>query len=412
MSAPRVYALARRRLGARLVRGVTIATLTSTFPHIATAQTRLTGGTTLTIQPSFDSWSFGKSVVQPSVYGDSLVVHGLSQTAVSFGLASSIGDRWQLTASTAFASSRVQLNSAGSLGARDLSLSGLGDIRLTATFSAIPDHLLFTFGGTIPTGKQTLPVRELEAFRILAAPALGSEIPVLGTGSGGTAGIVMARELSGFAWAFGASYEVRNGYKPFESFGSAVSPAIYNPSDAVHLTLGIDRPAAAGRMTMRLSSDIFTQDQMRLSAVTTALQAHPGAIIAADWQYTVATARFENLTVFVADRYRMSATVNNASLSGTSGNYLDAGVRTIARLDPSTRLSADVTVRKYSGFSIDRSFASAGTLAGSVSFGVSRDMGSYSIRPFVRGQIGELDQSGLGTRMTRIGGGLALSFTK
>ena len=356
----------------------------------------------------FESWSLGDGFMQPTIGGDSIRVKSLSQFSIPVAFTVDFGDRWRLGGSGAFASSSISLAGGTAVRTSDPSLTGLSDLKLTLTAQVVPDRVLFTFGANLPTGMRELDPGELEALRIVAAPALGLQIPALGTGSGGTAGVVVARQVANWAWAIGASYELRSVYSPYAA-APDLPPADFNPSDAIHLSLGTDGIIGENQMTFSLAADLYTEDKVTLVGDTRSLTARPGPMWTAEWQYNMTTATSWQINLYAIDRYRTSATSADTTISGSSGNYLDVGARGELPLGPQTRFSVGLALRQHSGLTVDRSLASVGATLGALTLGLDRTIGSYALRPFVRAQMGRLSPASGSVNAKGFGAGVALT---
>jgi hypothetical protein len=375
----------------------------------AGAQERLAARRGASVQPVYQRWTFGDGFTQPTIIGDSIRIDQVTQIAVPLGFAIELGDRWRLGASGAFARSTIALSDGAAVGETELELSGITDLKLTLTGQIVPDRLLFTVGANVPTGKQELDPVELEALRVVAAPALGLPVSALGTGAGATAGIVAARQLGAWGWALGLSYELRNTYAPYAA-SATLPPADFNPSDAIHVSIGGDGTVGESGMTVSLAADIYTQDKVTLAGGEP-LAARAGPTIAADWQYALAVPGFRRLALFITDRYRASARSGDSTLTGSSGNYLDAGIASERVLGANTGLVVGLAVRHQTGLDLDTSVASAKTMLGAVTVGITRRAGDYTLQPFVRAQLGTLEAGPHSTNASSIGIGLSIAST-
>src|SRR5687768_9238133 len=222
-----VSAVRRQLLNARPPRTLLMLSLGCSFAAGAlsaaplTAQGRLVGSRTSTIGPVYEMWRFGDGgVEQPTADGAGTIrVTKASQWSVPIGFAMPLGERWLADLSGAYASGVVTLAAQESAaGTSEYALSGVTDLRLRLSGRLAGDPagggVLLTLGVTAPTGKTGLAPEEVGALRVLAAPALGFQVPTLGAGAGATAGLVGARRLGGWALALGLSYEFRQRYEP------------------------------------------------------------------------------------------------------------------------------------------------------------------------------------------------------
>jgi hypothetical protein len=379
----------------------------------AAAQEKLAGFRTTVISPVYESWSFADDLFQPLASGDSVRVKRASQWSVPVMVFIPLGRGLSLDVAAAYASGEVELDGrdAARVGADHYSLNGLTDAKIRLTGRLAGDNVLFTLGFNAPSGKVELDERELDALRVLAAPALNFQIPTLGTGSGGTAGLVFATAVANWAWALGASYEIRNKYAPATvvSAGGLSAPD-FNPSDAIHVSLGSDGLLGAHGMTFGLSADFFTEDKVIEDASVSASTTQLGPIYTAEWQLRIASRSFRELTIYAIDRYRSKYKRDGATVPQSDGNYADAGVRSIIALGGRTGILAAANVRHHTGLQSDNTLGTAALASGGLTLGVSRDLGSgYLLQPFVRGQVGRVKTGIHRSNATGLGAGVTLT---
>jgi len=408
-----------------IVRCLTLGIPLVALPTPMNAQGRLVGRWTSAIAPMYEEWKFGgNGAEQPTADGAGTVrVRQATQWSFPLALAVPIGERWLVDLSGAYASGTVKLATQDStLTTNEYTLSGLTDVRLRVVgrLAGPPtgNGVLVTLGLVAPTGKTELQAREVNALRVLAAPAFGFQVPTLGSGAGATAGVVGAREISGWALALAASYELRRGYEPGTVVSGVPLPEL-DPSDAVHLSLGADR-LLAGRhaMTLALSADLFTEDHLResesLGSATAPAQSEistkPGPVYTLDWQLQLAPPpSFRELTFYAVDRYRAEYSRSGQTVSGSGGNYLDLGARSTLRAGQKMGVLLWLSARHQTGLDSDRALATASVRSGALTLGLVRDMGSgLSMQPFVRGQAGTLDTGDERTNLTGFSFGISL----
>lgn len=377
----------------------------------ASAQERLVGSWTSEISPTYETWSLGDGLLQPSPSGsDSVLVERVSQFSIPIAVVVPLGERWTFDVAGAYAAGRVRLAGADpSLGTDEYDLDGLTDLRIRAT-GRLAEGLLLTLGFNAPTGNRDLSAEEFSALRVLAAPVFGLRVPTLGTAVGGTAGLVLARPIGDWGWAFGASYELRGTYAPGVVLGiPTADPADFSPGDAVRISLGGDGLVGPHGMTVGLSGDFYTEDE--LVQGTTPMATQLGPIFTFDWQFRVAAPRFRELTFYAVDRYRTKYEREDASIPRSSGNYLDAGVRAVLPLGRRTSFLTGLGFRHQTGLDSDDTISAASLVSGGLTLGLRQDLGGgYALEPFVRGQIGEMESAGRSADATAIGGGVTLGL--
>ncbi|MEP6690683.1 MAG: hypothetical protein ABJD07_05965 [Gemmatimonadaceae bacterium] len=395
----------------RAAKGAALLALVLLVPATVLAQGPLSPIGGATAGPLYQMWSFGSGLYQPNRFAsDSVQLKSASQWSVPISGSLALSDMWTIDASITQAWGTVKLRAADPVLRTDhYSLSGLTDLHVRLTGQLIPDRIVFTLGLNPPTGKIGLDDPELEALRVIAAPALGFRTPSLGSGIGASAGLVAAQEYRGWSFAFGTSYEVRGTYSPVTAFTAGALAPDFDPGDAVHLSLGSSGAVGQSRTTLTLAADFFRNDRLTYGGSdrrTASVQLGP--VYSAEWQYLVGTTSLRELRFFVADRYRMRYKVGGARVGGTSGNYLDGGVRIVAGLAPSTGLSVDVDGRYQTGLSVDRAFTTAGVAGGGVGVGLIHEISAYTLQPFVRAQYARFDMKGAQVTGTGFSAGLSL----
>jgi hypothetical protein len=373
-----------------LAAGIALALACVTTP--AHTQERLGATRSLSGSLMFETWGFGDGLVQTTLRGDTVRLTRATRLSLPIGAEMRFGERWLLGISAALVNGRVSLDTVdAALRVDEYALNGITDVKLTLTAQVIPDRVLVTLGLNAPPGGTSLDADELEALRVFAAPGLGFEVPSLGLGRAATAGVVVAHEMAGWAWALGASYEMRSGSTPLV-VTSGLPALDFNPSDAIHLTVGTEGLVGAHAMTAGLSVDLFSDDEYSSSdRPITGARTRLGPIFTAEWQLRLNAFGLRELTVYATERYRSKYSRAGNSVPESSANYVDLGVNGVAPLSPDLGLVGGLSLRHQTGIRADSSVASAAARAAAVTLGVRYDLGGYWIQPFVRGQVARLD---------------------
>ena len=398
---------ASRRRGARHLAAIALGIAT---PGLLAAQIPLSESGTLSAGPLYETVRFGDGIVQPGLTADGdVVVTRASQWTVPFAATLPMSARWTLDLAGAYSAGEVTLRGADpASGAGRYELEGMTDLRLRATGHLVGDNVLLTLGATFPTGSQALDREALSALRVLGAPALGFQMPGVSVGSGATAGLVLARQVGGWAWALGGSYEVRASYNPVQAFTAGIANPDFDPGDAVHVSLGTEGLVGQHAMTFSLAADLFTHDELRDggggAAVIAATQLGP--VYTASWRLRVGTRRFRELSLYATDRYRTRYEQDGVRMAGSDGNYLDAGVRMVRSMGGRTDLLAGLNLRHQTGLEVDESLTTAGAVAGGATLGLSRALGGLLVQPYVRAQLGRMDTGGQRVSTTGFGAGI------
>lgn len=377
------------------------------------AQDRLFPARTATIGPVYERWSFASGLGQPAADGaGSVELRSASAWSVPIAASVALGDRWTLDLSTAYSSGSVQLRTADpSLGRDNYSLSGFTDVKARLTTRLVGDNVIATVGANLPSGTTSLDQEQFAALRVLAAPALAMQTPALGTGLGATAGVVLARQIASWAWALGASYELRRTYTPI-AFATGTPAPDVDPGDALHLSLGVDGLVGQHGMTLAVTSDLFTEDRLDVAAsgsATAPVKTQLGPIFTVDWQLRVAAPRLRALTLYAIDRYRTPYDRGGSRVENSSGNYLDAGVRAVFPISPSTGLLSVLNARHQTGLKSDSTLATAAAAGAGLTLGIVQSLGSgYSLQPFVRGDYEKIKSAATSAGATGVAVGISL----
>jgi hypothetical protein len=375
------------------------------------AQQRLVGLRTVHAGPSFETWRFGGGARQ-LVGGDTIVVRSVTQWSVPIVAVVPLGREWTMEVSGAFSSGQVTLDGEDRVLRTDrYVLSGPTDIRVRAVGSLVRDRVLVTVGVNAPTGRTGLDAGEVAALRALAAPALRLQVPANGTGPGGTAGLVLAHRMAGWAWALGVAYELRGTYSPIAALTAGAPSVDYRPGGALHASIGAEGFIGEHGMSLSLTVDRFAEDELTLSgdgSVGTPPVVQLGSTLTAEWQLRVAARGWRQLTLYAADRYRSRYRQAGVTVAGSSGNQLDVGARGVLALSPSAGLVVGVSGRHHTGLDVGGTLATAGIAAAGATVGVARTVGRYTLEPFVRAQAGRIDVGGTTSSALGISGGIAL----
>jgi len=394
----------------RRARDVSIAIATCVVGGLTplAAQEGLFPARTATVSPIYERWSFGSGLRQPSSDGGTTVeLKTAAAWSVPISASVALGERWTVDVSTAYSNGTVKLRAPDpALGRDDYALSGMTDVRTRLTGRVAGDNVIVTLGANLPSGTTSLDAEQFAALRVLSSPALGMQTPALGTGLGATAGVVLARQIAAWAWAFGASYELRRTYNPV-SFATGTPAPDMDPGDALHLSVGADGLVGQNGMTLAVSADVFTDDKLQTivgtggsQVASQAVTTHLGPIFTVDWQLRVAATQLRELTLYAVDRYRTPYERGGTRVEESSGNYLDAGIRAVFPLSPSTGLLSVLNLRHQTGLKSDSTLATAAAAGVGVTIGIVRAFSGYSLQPFLRAdyaKVKSVDASATGT---------------
>jgi len=376
----------------------------------AAAQSRLVDPRAFSVSPSFARWSFSTPFET-----DGLAVLTVTQLAVPVALSFTPVRNWRVDASAAF--TRGTVTTTDSSGESTLSLNGLTDAKVRVVGALSGERLWLTLGANLPTGRVRLSGEEAATIRILGAPALRMQAPVLGSGLGLIAGAVYTGAIGGWAVGLGASWELRGTYTPLEAdlAGGSGSVVDLQPASAVHLSLGFDRLVGQGRLSIlfvgdRYATDVVTVRPASGPAIESEYQLGP--TLAGFIDYRVATTRVRDFRFSAAFRHRSEFTDNAGNKApGSSGRTIDSRIAvTIGRAGRAGLLLA-LDGLLDSGLDIDNAVATAAMTSAAFTVGLDLSAGRVVLQPFVRGGFGNLDVASETTSGTFLGGGLTLRAT-
>ena len=360
----------------------------------------------VTIAPAMQNWSFATPLQQ-----DSNQVRRASQLVLPVSVIVPLGDRWTFDASGAMVQGTVDVDRPG--GSASLSLNGLTDVRMRLLGRLVGDRVLFTLGATAPSGKTRLAGDALDAARVIGAPALRMPAPLLGTGAGVSAGIVLATQAGSWALAAGGAYEKRGSYTPIEaSIAGVTTSTDLRPGAMMHFTLGADRLLGENRLSLLAAADMYAADEVSASgngsAASGTYQLGPSYTVLA--ALDIGAAAFRELRITVSDRFRTAFKgLDGLTAPGSSGSYLDLSARGVLGRPGRVGLILGVDAHHDSGLAVDNTFATASMSTAGFTLGLALPAGGYTLQPFARVQTGNID-TGLGSSTMRgLSVGIAMS---
>jgi hypothetical protein len=356
---------------------------------------------------SWQRWSF-----PTPLNSDSTTVSGVSQLSIPFSTSFTPIRNWQVDVSGALARGSVTTTSAAGT-EQTLSLTGATDVRIRATGRVAGDQLWLTLGVGLPTGRVELSEQETAALYVIGAPALRMTTPVLGSGTGMTAGVVYTPVIGRWAVGLGLSYERRATYTPLEATLAGGDAVELDPADVLHLSLGLDRIIGQGRVSILFVADRYGTDLINLRAASD--DALPGTsyrlgpTLALQVQYELASATFRQLRLFASPRYRASfQDGSGVTVGGSSGAMIDAGAS--ATLGRATGLGLVITVDGAfdTGLAVDETLATARMSGAGLSLGLEVLARRLALRPYVRGSLHRIDPGTGNVTAQGLGAGIVL----
>lgn len=400
---PRMRSL--RRVSPLVMPGLAVAALTLSLPSVASAQDRLIGTGVLAVGGTVDAIRFGGvGFQQPGTMGrDSVRLKQIEQFSVPVSLALPLGTAWTVDVQSAFTYQR--LTYAPKLGAgtteQTSTLYGPTDVRIRATGRLFNDALVLTGGVNAPTGQTELDASALTVLRATAAPALGLGAAPVGAGPSGTAGLVLAKQMLGWAVAIGGSYEMRGKYQPIAAIAAGAPSTDFQPGNVIRGSVGLDRLIGGHRFSVTGAVDLYDDDELRNPALPSSAPAvstiRLGPIFTTDAQIQFAVPRLREFVLWGVNRYRTRYERDGVEVAGTSGNYFDGGLRTSIPISATTDILFTGDGRVHSGLAINQGLATSGVISGGGTIGLVKRAGALTFQPYLRGQGGQLRPRIVGT---------------
>lgn len=399
---------ASRRCAGVLRSAIASLVLAAVLPCVLAAQTTSLRRPLLQGGATWASWRF-----ETPIPSDTSRIQRVSQFSFPLGVVIPLGDRWTFDLTGAYAMGEVQFADSTGARARTLDLRGATDVKLRLVGHLASDRLLLNLGINAPTGLASLDGEALQALRIVGAPPLRMPSPTLGSGLGGTAGVVLAQRAGSWALAAGASYEMRAQYTPIDAaIAGITSTTELNPGDAIHLSLGADRLLGPHRLSFLAGYDHYGKDAVTLTANGTPQVGGTyrlGPSVSGLMLLELGVPGMQELSVAIVDRYRSAYQgFDGQRVAGSSGNQLDARLQ--ARFGVPRRFGWWFGIDGHfdTGLDVDQSLVTAAMSSAGGSLGLLLPIGAVALEPSIRGSIGTIDTGALSTRATGIGASITL----
>lgn len=393
------------------------------LPMSLQGQERLVGTRSVAVGGSWERVTFGGAGLSQAAFAglDTTRVPRATQITLPIAASSPITDGWRLDVTALYGSGHVAYRTPTGQTER-AALGGVSDVRLRATGALLRDNVVLTIGLNAPSGRTALDGAEFSALRVLAAPALGFASAPVGAGLSGTVGVVVAQQVGSWAVAYGTSYEARGRYQPVAALIAGTGTADYLPGGVVRASLGADRLVGPHRLSLAASADVFADDRLRTGVVgDSSLVGLPGGearvrlgpVLSADAQLIIAAPRVRELVAYSAYRWRAPFALDGRTVERSSGQYVEAGVRTVIPWGTGRDAIVAADGRWHSGLGVDQGLPTSGVTSGSVTTGMQFSRALLSIQPYVRAQVGSLTQraarvSPVTQSFVGVGGGLVV----
>lgn len=343
---------------------------------------------------SLSAWHFAKAI--PQAGGD---LADVVEFSVPFRVRASLG-RWGVDLSGAGAAGAAHFSlkptGGGEGGDRATTLFGPTDVKLRLSGPIVGDNWLATLGLTIPTGKVGLSGDETSTLQAIGAPALRMPVAALGTGAGGTVGLIRAFQGDEWAFAVGGSFEQRTEYSPVAiALGNGKAETRVTPGSAIHGTLGFDRTLGEHHWSGLLVADVFSKDQVKLvqdaqTASSTSYQLGPQLTLTSQYEFGGGSWREAAFNVAARMRTQFSDSLGN-KVSGSAGNYLEASLGGVRGGVNGMGLLVGLDGRWHSGLKFTDALVGAAVTAVGATIGFERAGESTMTRFYIHGQFGSFD---------------------
>jgi hypothetical protein len=113
-------------------------------------------------------------------------------------------------------------------------------------------------------------------------------------------------------------------------------------------------------------------------------------VLSADAQLIIAAPRVRELVAYSAYRWRAPFARDGRTVERSSGQYLEAGVRTVLPWGTGRDAIVSADTRWHSGLGVDQGLPTSGVTSGSLTTGVQFSRSLLSVQPYVRAQVGTL----------------------
>jgi len=137
----------------------------------------------------------------------------------------------------------------------DMSMSGLGDMRLQINKSLSDDQWLISAGVNLPTGKKSLELDGQNVLSELSKNYFSFPVRRMGTGFGFNLLLATARSSGSIKYGAGLVYQFNGTYEPYEGTDN------YDPGDKVSVNAGIDLISGPTVYSTDIIYTLYTADK-------------------------------------------------------------------------------------------------------------------------------------------------------
>lgn len=188
----------------------------------------------------------------------------ITELAVPLFVQVPVTERLSFDVGTSFTRARVEQTGGASATS---TISGLTDTQIRGNLSLGTDFVILTAGVNLPTGRSTIAADQQRAAGLIGSDFLAFPISSMGTGFGGTGGVVVARPVGDWSVGVGLSLRHSARYDPFDAAGGAAIH--YQPGNEYRARIGVDHPVGTGRVTFGFTYSTFGNDELAGSVYNT-----------------------------------------------------------------------------------------------------------------------------------------------
>jgi len=235
------------------------------------------------------------------------LVHAVRQFAVPVAVLVHLGKRYSVDNGTAYATTTV----ADAVG-KVSSYSGLTDTQLRGSYVFGNDRLVASLMVNLPTGKETLSLKEFNVTSNVASNFLLFPVNSYGNGASATGGVAVAVPAGSWNLGLAGSLRVNAEYQPFSD--AASSAVRYKPGLEGRLRAGADRLIGSSRLAFGFTFSTFNNDQFS-GLATGSGQYNPGNRLIGEASLTSPVGS-GSISAYAWDFYRTAG--NNSGLNSSN----------------------------------------------------------------------------------------------
>ncbi len=248
---------------------------------------------------------------QSLAFRPGLGLRSATEIAVPIGAIWTLSPRLSLDVGASYA--RVT-RASDDTAARRTTVAGFTDTQVRAVLQLVPDVVVLTVAGNLPTGRAKLSADELVAAGVVASELIPFQVQSFSTGPNVTTGVAVAVPILGWAVGLGGSYRIASAYSPLAAVDST-----YKPGAELRLRAGLDRIVGEGRVSLGFTYSTFADDQFGGLRVF-----QPGRryVVEGSWSFPIGNL---GVGLYAWDLYRKPGTVVVGGGSTEKQNMLTLG---------------------------------------------------------------------------------------